>query len=333
MKKDRAYEIDILKGIGILLVILGHCEPSFPVDLTLDPVVANLHEVIISFHMPLFFFCSGYVLNYATPGSFANFVKSRFIRLIIPYFTFYLLSLFLRILFSSYTRSGLGVGDLQSLLFGFFSGKFYWFLFVLFFVLMLVEIAQRFKHKNWALFFLVFLGMAVYLQEIKLFRLSDIGYFVMYTVVGLSLGKYRLNMCKFLNKKYVPLILVSIFTLLYINTPPPTSILSLKIIQLLYKVSLAWLGIMTFFSISLLVVDSTVQWAKSILNHFGKYSLQYYCVHVLIALPVHYIVAMMHFNIGLVPVFMNFVVFVTISYVLLMISLRIKWLYLYMGIK
>lgn len=45
---QRDYSYDILKGIGILLVLWGH---------TMTP--AMLHNVIYTFHMPLFFFVSG----------------------------------------------------------------------------------------------------------------------------------------------------------------------------------------------------------------------------------------------------------------------------------
>ena len=45
---QRLYQFDILKGIGILCVLLGHSALSgFP------------KEIIYGFHMPLFFFCSG----------------------------------------------------------------------------------------------------------------------------------------------------------------------------------------------------------------------------------------------------------------------------------
>ncbi len=45
--------IDIAKGIGIILVVTGH----------LLPVAAGLHVLIYSFHMPLFFFLSGFFLG------------------------------------------------------------------------------------------------------------------------------------------------------------------------------------------------------------------------------------------------------------------------------
>lgn len=42
--------IDILKGFGMICVVLGHLSPSLPVE-----------QFIYSFHMPLFFFLSGFV--------------------------------------------------------------------------------------------------------------------------------------------------------------------------------------------------------------------------------------------------------------------------------
>lgn len=50
MERDTA--IDILKGIGIILVVIGHSG---------CPILLN--DVIFSFHMPLFFIASGYFFN------------------------------------------------------------------------------------------------------------------------------------------------------------------------------------------------------------------------------------------------------------------------------
>lgn len=49
----RINEIDIAKGIGIILVIIGHCLPNNSL----------LRLMIYSFHMPLFFVLSGMVLD------------------------------------------------------------------------------------------------------------------------------------------------------------------------------------------------------------------------------------------------------------------------------
>lgn len=67
--------IDIAKGLGILLVVLGHS------DLAL--VSPYLHQFVYSFHMPLFFFLSGYFFDPAT--EFRTFAKKRSRAIILPY--------------------------------------------------------------------------------------------------------------------------------------------------------------------------------------------------------------------------------------------------------
>lgn len=78
----RLHWIDTLKGIGIMLVVLGH--HSLP---------TALDTYIFSFHMPLFFFISGFIFDFGKYSkSGANFVKGKFRSLIIPYFFFALLT-------------------------------------------------------------------------------------------------------------------------------------------------------------------------------------------------------------------------------------------------
>lgn len=52
--KGRDETIDVLKGIAILLVVLGHIAAA-----------PKLTSVIYSFHMPLFIFISGYLAQHS----------------------------------------------------------------------------------------------------------------------------------------------------------------------------------------------------------------------------------------------------------------------------
>lgn len=74
MITKRTGYIDIAKGIGILLVVLGH-----------NALVSRFSLLLIySFHMPLFFFLSGFFFNASIP--FLELLNKRFHGLLKPYF-------------------------------------------------------------------------------------------------------------------------------------------------------------------------------------------------------------------------------------------------------
>lgn len=75
MDKNRITWIDIAKGIGIFLVVLGH-----------NSIPPSIFGYIFSFHMPLFFFLSGFLLLSDRFNNFSFFFKKKFQSLILPYF-------------------------------------------------------------------------------------------------------------------------------------------------------------------------------------------------------------------------------------------------------
>ena len=74
--------MDIARGIGILLVVLGHND--------FEVLSLFARQIIYSFHIPLFFFLSGYFVN--TSISFLDYFKKRFNGLLKPFlFTLFLI--------------------------------------------------------------------------------------------------------------------------------------------------------------------------------------------------------------------------------------------------
>lgn len=71
--------LDTAKGIGIILVIIGHS--MFP-----------MHTLIDSFHMPLFFVLSG--LTFSAKSTFRSFVakKQNVYFFLLPFGVYYLIS-------------------------------------------------------------------------------------------------------------------------------------------------------------------------------------------------------------------------------------------------
>lgn len=80
-------EITILKGIAILLVILGHAITQTEQQ---GRILSTVKQVIYSFHMPLFFFASGFLslrlLDARDWRSRISYGGNRTLRLLIPYF-------------------------------------------------------------------------------------------------------------------------------------------------------------------------------------------------------------------------------------------------------
>ncbi len=70
--------VDVCKGLGISLVVLGHTN--------VGPVVTHC---IYLFHMPLFFFLSGYLHRVKT--NLPEYLKKKSIHLLVPYVSFLLL--------------------------------------------------------------------------------------------------------------------------------------------------------------------------------------------------------------------------------------------------
>lgn len=75
MNKSRIEWIDIAKGLGMILVILGHCV-FFG---------GKIHNAIFAFHMPFFFVLSGIVFENKDKGIL---ILKKFKSLIIPYMGF-----------------------------------------------------------------------------------------------------------------------------------------------------------------------------------------------------------------------------------------------------
>lgn len=78
----RLKQIDILKGIGILTMVIGHA--GLPRILTC---------FIYAFHMPLFFLLNGMTTNFDI--GFGSFLKKRSKSLLLPFFVYYIIHVIL----------------------------------------------------------------------------------------------------------------------------------------------------------------------------------------------------------------------------------------------
>lgn len=182
--------IDEIRGIAILLVIIGHII-QFNGIKTNNPVF----EFIYSFHMPLFFAISGYITQKVTTitniKQYIIFIKKKFIALIIPLFTW---SLIINKFFLKEEWNTLNWSDIQNVLIS----PGLWFLQVLFVILCFYGIfnwiSSNAKIKNPIINFLIsiipiillsFLIVYFNLMEINLIMFSCAFY------LGVILSRYN----------------------------------------------------------------------------------------------------------------------------------------------
>lgn len=80
MDTKRIHWIDIARGIFIIAIVLGHVFNS-----------GYLRNWLFSFHVPAFFFLSGYCFKYES--KFHDFALKKFRTIVVPYITFSMLSI------------------------------------------------------------------------------------------------------------------------------------------------------------------------------------------------------------------------------------------------
>jgi len=105
---ERQYWVDIAKSIGIYLIVFGHL-----------PTSDFLVNFLWTFHVPLFFFISGFLNKSGSPEAF---LKRLTFRLVIPYISIYLTTVLLVVAFGDrfYVATVNTVGEM---LFGIFWGS------------------------------------------------------------------------------------------------------------------------------------------------------------------------------------------------------------------
>ena len=120
--KERLIYVDAIKGMLILLVIIGHFGLAKS-----TPTI--LHDIIYSFHMPLFIFLSGYVIESIT---FQKLI-TRIRKLLVPFF----------IIGTTYSYC---VGDTMTWLLK-DTKLYFWYLLVLAYCLVVVYILHKISDK------------------------------------------------------------------------------------------------------------------------------------------------------------------------------------------
>jgi Fucose 4-O-acetylase and related acetyltransferases len=138
-----------MKGILIYLVIVGHVIAKYA-----EPGWA--YTVIHTFHMPLFFFISGFLAIPSFRQTFKDFAGKKYRRILRPALCWSLLFLLLKLP----SHLDLGTKVIKSFM-------DIWFLYVLFYLFIVVFLMYKSRYRYWLFAGIVILGYLVYPYLLK----------------------------------------------------------------------------------------------------------------------------------------------------------------------
>ncbi|WP_431030354.1 acyltransferase family protein [Lysinibacillus sp. LZ02] len=272
--------VDILKGLGIILVILGHLQ-----------VAPNLISYIYLFHMPLFFFVSGYLMNVNKFAKVTDFIKGKTKTLLLPYLGFSIISI---ICYSVFTGAEISI---KESFICFIEGKrnfiYYnialWFLVGIFVVELMYFLLKKYI-KNDILIFLVSIFISfsavVFLEVIQspdwIWSIDTAFYYLVYFVIGNLLKSHqkKYSASNFVQKSIMYTIVFLSFSLNLILLLIPSKIQFVySIINGKNEFLFVWLFICGLSGIVTYIVISKYLGKSSVLEFIGKNSLIIFTLH------------------------------------------------------
>lgn len=282
---------DALKGFLIIMVILGHAIQSVCIHRGGDFMNNYFWNLIYSFHMPAFMAISGF-LAYRKNScrdinikSLVDVIWRRFRQLIIP---FLIWSIVLYVVNHN-------VNDIYEYVL--FPNKSYWFLWALFFIVVIFNIADwlsyrlRIKQEVVMLLTTVFLwGIRFILPDSKMLGFDYISYYFLYYTGAYYIHKYSTIIPQKTSVLWVLAFIWFVLGSFYKakGVPLPLNWISIipgSLLSIIYRILSAVVFIFLMFGIGHRINIGKDALSR-LLTEFGKVSLGLYVVHMVIRTPV-----------------------------------------------
>ena len=279
--KNRIDWIDMAKGYGMLAVIIAHI------------CTGPLHAWIYTFHMPLFFFLSGYV--FSNKDKFDLFIKKKAKALLIPYFTLGIPMVAFKVVYSLYQKTFTIDSTIELVKNFVFQKRLWtlWYIACLFFLNIIFYLVTKFAKKNISKAVIViamaFIGLVYYKSGgLPLpWNIDACFMAIPFFFVGCVLKQFKDKTEKVLSKNSISILLFVVFGLInvvfgYLNIR--TTGKGLEMFYSEYANPL-FTYISAFAGIFAVIIFSRFFTIKPI-KYIGENSLIYYAWHQTIMIPV-----------------------------------------------
>lgn len=265
MNQRLAY-IDNLRGILMLLVIIGHSIQFYDTDFDHNIIF----RYIYSFHMPLFMCISGFVCYHQKDS--LDTIKKRFRQLIIPFITW------------SVILYGINIGNAQIYDYFLHPDRSLWFLWALFFITVIFIACKKLSQRtSIKLEYIITICSIVMLGAIAKFKINILGgqfigwYFIFYSI-GYFVKKYNIIESELFNKaKWISLILFTITAYFWMRKEAPLFMHSNNAIyNYAYKLIVASISFCAFLPLAKAYINKKMSFISKIGSSMtlGIYSMQ-----------------------------------------------------------
>lgn len=262
--------LDIARGIGIILVVIGHIgegiiNSGIPYPRWIQLIVGTIY----TFHMPLFFWISGFLFLPSFTKHPESFIRLKAGTILYPYLVWTIIQTLIEVGLGAYTNKGISISELYPILWA--PRAHFWYLHALF----LISLFNYFVFKYWPKLALL-LGFGLYL--INRLNFMDIGYFsipinnLLYFNLGILFWQNRQFLLAHIHKTSFILGMTSIFFL------AEAYYLPLEFKPVLIGILITLLGTTWVLSVSGFPYP---QWKSKVLVYLGENSLYIYLLHVL----------------------------------------------------
>ena len=283
MHKERLFELDIITGIAIFLVVLGHLASRGAVGI--DWYV-SLKVIIYKFHMPLFMFISGAVFYYSLPklaalSKYSQYIVKKGKRILPGFFIFAVIIVFGKYFASFFLHvDNLNFDVIDNIVNILFyvsnsSAGSLWYVYVLFELYVLFPIfllVLKDKSIPLILFTAILHCLSLSLEVPNFLMLNLVLEFSLYFALGIIYIKHRKWLLSFLQKpSFAYSVLIISFALSYVIFG----------IELSDKVSKLAIGFLSIPFALALVTHLNIGWIKRHLMFISTYSYTIYLMNTI----------------------------------------------------
>lgn len=278
LKKKRHFsEVDIIKGVAILLVVLVHSGGVKYINMEQYSWYTYFVLYLRTFDMPLFFMVSGFLFANSGKKPFGRVMTSKFDRLVVPYFVMSFLTLAVRFLAPVLFHRATGnIGDAITKIF--FYGGWYWFiytLFVLYFVFTLIRPILKVPVACILIVLLIFIkeSWQTYFNlpptpHIGFLKTAQASYFGAFFLMGYVMHPYYEKIKYWLSRYYIILLFLALYAVGCYYC------IAIHKVSFLFNWALPVVISLAIWGICIHLVKPQIP--NKSLSYFGKYSLQVY---------------------------------------------------------